>query len=172
MPELIRNRRVESDSYEKVESLDWVADIADIIVSPTTLAAQYRILEGRTGRLGVWMETSDAPETIATYLAQLDLVVVYFPAFADGRGHSIARLLREQYHFEGEIRAAGDVFKETLFYLSRCGFDAFVLRPGEALEDALAGFETFSEAYQASVERPSPLFRRRLMGKIGSEPLS
>ncbi|HYR33161.1 MAG TPA: hypothetical protein VEQ87_02605 [Burkholderiales bacterium] len=39
--------------------------------------------------------------------------------------------------------------------------DAFELREGEDLHEALASFEDFSEAYQASVARPDPLFRRR-----------
>jgi uncharacterized protein (DUF934 family) len=43
-----------------------------------------------------------------------------------------------------------------------CGFNAFELREGESLEEALAAFGDFSEAYQASVSRPTPLFRRRV----------
>jgi uncharacterized protein (DUF934 family) len=45
--------------------------------------------------------------------------------------------------------------------MESCGFDAFELRDGEDLHEALASFEDFSEAYQASVARPDPLFRRR-----------
>jgi uncharacterized protein (DUF934 family) len=55
----------------------------------------------------------------------------------------------------------GDVQRDQLFYLSRAGFDAFLLREGEDAEGALAALTEFSEAYQASVERPQPLFRRR-----------
>ncbi|MDE1941714.1 MAG: DUF934 domain-containing protein [Betaproteobacteria bacterium] len=162
MPDVIRNRSLEPDSYLRVESLEGVAQDADLLVPLAVLTAQREALQTRPGKLGVWLETTDEPGEVAPYLPMLDLVAVHFSSFADGRGHSIARLLRERHGFRGEIRAVGDVFKETLFYLSRCGFDAFVLRPGERVEEALKGLDVFSEAYQASVERPSPLFRRRL----------
>jgi uncharacterized protein (DUF934 family) len=89
------------------------------------------------------------------------LIAVNFPQFTDGRGYSIARLLRERYSWRGELRAIGDVLRDQLFYLARCGFDAFMLREGQDAQAALAAFNDFSEGYQASVERPQPLFRRR-----------
>ena len=95
---------------------------------------------------------------------------VNFPQFTDGRGYSIARLLRERYGWRGELRAIGDVLRDQLFYLSRCGFDAFALRDDQDPHAALTAFDDFSEAYQASVERPQPLFRRRgpvLAGRHG-----
>ena len=161
MPDVIRNRRVEPDAFIRVESLGEIADDAHILVPLPLFTAQLEALKGRNGRFGLWLETSDEPQDAAVALAHVDLVAIHFQSFTDGRGHSIARLLRERHDFKGEIRAVGDVFKETLFYLSRCGFDAFVLRPGENVQEALKGLDVFSEAYQASVERPSPLFRRR-----------
>jgi uncharacterized protein (DUF934 family) len=124
--------------------------------------AQREALLSRKGRLGVWLGSHEDPALIADDLAHFELIAVDFPQFADGRGYSIARLLRERYHWNGELRAIGDVFREPLFYLSRCGFNAFALRPGEDAQAALCAFDDFSEAYQVSVERPQPLFRRRL----------
>ncbi|MDE2260785.1 MAG: DUF934 domain-containing protein [Betaproteobacteria bacterium] len=165
MPELIRDHAIVQDSYlPRVTSLTGVDPWEDIIVSPDLLLAERDSLTQRPGKLGVWLETSDDPEVIAKDLVHLDLVVVHFPVFTDGRGHSTARLLREHYHYQGEIRAMGDVFKETLHYLARCGFNAFALRPGESPESALSGLDVFSEAYQTSVEHRFPLFRRRLVG--------
>lgn len=163
MPELIRDRTIVRDTYHfRADTLDGVLPQDDVIVTPALLAAERARLAQHAGKLGVWLETSEGPEVIAADLAHLDLVVVHFPSFTDGRGHTAARLLRERYHYRGELRATGDVFKETLHYLARCGFNAFALRPGESLVQALEGFDVFSEAYQTSVERQSPLFRRRL----------
>lgn len=86
---------------------------------------------------------------------------MFFPQFTDGRGYSTARLLRERYGWWGELRAIGDVQRDQLFYLSRVGFDAFELNDGIDLQSALSAFADFSEAYQTSVERLLPLFRRR-----------
>ena len=169
MRELIRDRAIVRDTYHlRTDSLDGILPEEDVIVTPALLVAERARLEQHQGKLGVWLETSEGPEIIAADLARLDLVVVHFASFTDGRGHSTARLLRERYGFRGELRAAGDVFKETLHYLSRCGFNAFALRPGESLTHALGGLDVFSEAYQTSVERQSPLFRRRLQ-KAASE---
>jgi uncharacterized protein (DUF934 family) len=45
--------------------------------------------------------------------------------------------------------------------MEQCGFDAFMLRDGEDVQEALAAFDDFSEHYQATVAQPVPLFRRR-----------
>jgi uncharacterized protein (DUF934 family) len=107
------------------------------------------------------LEPADDPAKFADRLGAVARIEVNFPSFTDGRGYSIARLLRERHGYDGELRAVGDVQRDQLYYLARCGFDAFLLRKDEDAGDALAAFDDFSEAYQASVERPQPLFRRR-----------
>ena len=107
------------------------------------------------------LEPGDDPAKVADRLGSAARVEVNFPAFTDGRGYSIARLLRERYGYQGELRAVGDVLRDQIFYLSRVGFDAFLLREDQDVDEALAALADFSEAYQASVERPQPLFRRR-----------
>lgn len=107
------------------------------------------------------LEPADDPAAVAHRLGAAARVEVNFPSITDGRGYSIARLLRERHGYRGELRAVGDVQRDQLFYLARCGFDAYLLRDGDDAEEALSAFSDFSEAYQASVERPQPLFRRR-----------
>ncbi len=107
------------------------------------------------------LEPTDDPAAVADRLGRVARVEVNFPKFGDGRGYSIARLLRERYGYKGELRAVGEVARDLLFYMESCGFDAFLLRDGEDPVEALTGFEDFSESYQASVAQPVPLFRRR-----------
>ena len=107
------------------------------------------------------LEPGDDPARAADRLRSAARVEVNFPSFTDGRGYSVARLLRERHGYQGELRAVGDVQRDQLFYLARCGFDAFLLRDGLDAQEALSALHDFSEAYQASVERPEPLFRRR-----------
>lgn len=114
------------------------------------------------GEPGVLLTTADSLEEIVGHLDQLSLIAIEFPQFTDGRGHSMARLLRERHGFKGEIRAVGEVLRDTLFYLSRCGFDSFMLNDDSTLQEALESLSYFSDGYQASVERPQPLFRRRV----------
>jgi uncharacterized protein (DUF934 family) len=101
------------------------------------------------------------PAEFADRLARVARIEVEFPKFGDGRGFSIARLLRERYGYRGELRAVGHVARDHLGNMEASGFDAFLLRDGEDAEKALTAFADFSEAYQASVTRPVPLFRRR-----------
>jgi uncharacterized protein (DUF934 family) len=140
----------------------------DVIVPLAQWLAQRDALLARDGRVGVWLANTEDPAAIAGDLNYFDLVAVDFPHFTDGRGYSIARLLRERYGWKGELRAIGDVIRDVVFYLSRCGFDAFDLKAGEDAQAALSAFGDFSEAYQTSVERPQPLFRRRVLGSASA----
>lgn len=107
------------------------------------------------------LEPHDDPAAIAHRLGAAARVEVNFPKFSDGRGYSIARLLRERHGYKGELRAVGEVVRDHLYNMENAGFDAFLLRDGDDPQAALGGFDDFSEAYQATVIRPLPLFRRR-----------
>ncbi len=107
------------------------------------------------------LEPTHDPASVADRLAGATRVEVSFPKFGDGRGFSIARLLRERYGYKGELRAVGHITRDHLFFMQSVGFDAFELREGEDPNEALAALEDFSESYQASPARPLPLFRRR-----------
>ncbi|HZP09341.1 DUF934 domain-containing protein, partial [Methyloceanibacter sp.] len=60
-------------------------------------------------------------------------VAIRFPAFGDGRGISLAVLLRERHGFTGEIRAVGYLIPDLAQFLLRSGFDtAEIADPGQA----------------------------------------
>jgi len=111
--------------------------------------------------VGAWVEGDQEPEPLLPELERTPLLAIRFGAMNDGRGLSLAVLLRTRHGYRGELRAVGDIHRDQLCYLSRVGFDAFLLREGEDADGALAALGGFSEAYQASVDRPQPLFRRR-----------
>ena len=98
----------------------------------------------------VRLEPKDDPAAVADRLAAAARVEINFPKFGDGRGFSLARLLRERYGYQGELRAVGDVFRDQLFYMESCGFDAFELRDGEDPSAALPWVDTFSVSYHKS----------------------
>ena len=97
------------------------------------------------------LEPADDPAAVT--LEGVTRVEVNFPKFGDGRGYSIARLLRERHGYRGELRAVGHITRDLLFYMESCGFDAFELRAGEDAREALAGFEDFSYSYQRGYRR-------------------
>ncbi len=87
---------------------------------------------------------------IGTQLPKLSLIAIHFPSHTDGRGYSIAQVLRLQHGWRGELRAIGDVLPDSIGYLARCGFDSFVLKSGHDVDVAIAAFTTFSAHYQRS----------------------
>jgi uncharacterized protein (DUF934 family) len=100
--------------------------------------------DGRVLRL----EPADDPEKYREALHDAVRVEVHFPKFGDGRGFSLARLLRQRYGYRGELRAVGHITRDLLLYMERVGFDAYELREGEDAGEALGSFGDFSAAYQ------------------------
>jgi uncharacterized protein (DUF934 family) len=92
------------------------------------------------------LEPGDDPAKVD--FAAASRIEVNFPKFGDGRGFSLARLVRERHGYQGELRAVGQITRDHLQLMERVGFDAYELRAGEDAEEALAAFETFTAAYQ------------------------
>ena len=109
----------------------------------------------------VQLEPGQSPSPLVEFLDQIALVVINFPVFTDGRGFSYARELRQR-GYSGELRAGGHFIRDQLTFLHRCGFDAFQMSEDSDLEAALASLGDFTEHYQAAIDQPLPLFRRRV----------
>jgi uncharacterized protein (DUF934 family) len=176
MAVVIKRMNVIADPWQRLErapdgSLPPVPPAGDIIVPLALWQGRREELLGRPGRLGVWLEANEDPAAIAEDLRLFGVVAVRFPKAGDGRGYSIGCLLRERYGWRGELRAFGDIWRDQLFFLASCGFNAFALREGEDPRAALAAFGEFSETYQASVRQRLPLFRRRHLNSNPPLPL-
>ncbi|WP_339778721.1 DUF934 domain-containing protein [uncultured Thalassospira sp.] len=100
---------------------------ANILVSLARFKAERDSLIARNGGLGVLLVPGDAPEDLADDINRFSLIAVKFPAYTDGRGYSYGRVLRERYGYQGEMRAVGDVLRDQILYMHRCGFDAYEL---------------------------------------------
>ena len=112
------------------------------------------------GDVGVWLASTDDPARLAPSLRSLSLIAIYFQKFTDGRGYSIAYLLRSRFGYRGELRAIGDVLPDQLFYMRRVGFDAFAVRADKDIRQALRSLRPFTDVYQGSWDNAVPAFRR------------
>lgn len=161
MPKIIKNQQIQDDNWQLIAK-DATDNLpaGDIIVPVEFWKEKSADLSQHDGGIAIWIDAGEEAESIAEDLDKIAFVAINFPAFTDGRGYSYARLLRERFDYQGEIRAVGDVLQDQLQYMTRCGFTSFALKEGKDIEAALAGIKTINEPYQAATDLP-PLFRRR-----------
>ena len=158
---LLKNTAIVNDEWTLAPDTDGAIPEGKVIVSLDTWQQQKDSLISRgKDSIGVVLQPDQSPKVLADDLDKLALVAINFPTFMDGRGYSYARELREHYKFEGEIRAIGDVLKDQLFFLKRCGFDAYKMRDDIDIEEAANHLHDFSKPYQAAVDEPQPLLHR------------
>jgi uncharacterized protein (DUF934 family) len=147
MRRLLRQREVVEDGWRYLG--DESPGAGDSVIVPLAeLRDNAEVWRAWSGKLGVRVGPAARIEELAAELPRLALVAIEFPGPAEGRGYTLARLLRDRYRFSGEIRAVGVVKRDQIFFMSRCGFDAFELSAGEDFEGALESLGTFTYAYQ------------------------
>lgn len=78
---------------------------------------------------GLWLAGEQALDQVQAILGQLTLIVVEFAKSRDGRGFTLARLLRERYGFDGDLRAAGPLLPDQFAMLLQCGFSSVLIPP-------------------------------------------
>lgn len=154
MPKLLKARDFAIDAWQRFDGDAARITRGDALLFPLPvwLAQRDTLLAREASRTGIWLNGDEEPEQIAADIHRFGCIAVNFPTFMDGRGFSCGRLLREQYGFHGELRAVGDIFVDQLHFLRRCGFDAFELPDGTALDVALDCLDAFSVHYQAACD--------------------
>lgn len=152
MPVLVKDQQIAEDIWTLLEIVpDYV---------PQHAIVPFDSLQS-TQASAVWLDGDVEIEEIGEEIAALDLIAIYFPGFADGRGLSAATLLRNRFKFTGELRAIGEVLPDLTPFMKRCGFNSFVLNNESAAQTAIKCMAAMSDFYQGSVIQPEPAFRRK-----------
>ena len=76
-------------------------------------------------------------------LLAVEKIIIEIETFTDGRVFGLARLLRDQVGFEGDLEVSGDFLPDQISFLQRCGVNSF--SGEEILRDA---FNYYSGFYQ------------------------
>jgi uncharacterized protein (DUF934 family) len=155
MRQIIKQRSVINDTWKYVDE-DAVA-LAVIVPFARFLQERDQWLAS-TAILRV--APADDVTALKDDLTRISLIAVEFPALGEGRGYTQAQLLRRRYNFKGEIRAVGKVLRDQVFYMARCGVDAFEFPEGTDLNVALTAFDDFTIAYQSSADKGVELTQR------------
>lgn len=115
---------------------------------------------GQTNATAVRIEPGDDARALLPYLDRIRLIEVSFPSYRDGRGYSVARILRE-HGYAGELRAEGDVLVDQLHFMRRCGFDSFA--PATALDPDVVerSLKRYQHVYQPAADGRIPVWALR-----------
>jgi phosphoadenosine phosphosulfate reductase len=172
MQDVYRNGAFESDPWHVVTADEPIHGGGHVIVPKTRLLATDIPSLPVGVPLGVLIEAGDSLDDLVALLPKLALVAVNFPKFNDGRGFSLARLLRERYGYKGPLRAVGDVLLDLMPYMERVGFSEFkvaneptrkVLAAGPLPEMHLFYQPAWSgETHEAPVPAGRPWLRRAI----------
>jgi uncharacterized protein (DUF934 family) len=150
MPQLIRQRALAANEW--VQAGTDAAAGASKLILPLQDYLKARAAGEPAADRAVLLQPEEQDLTpLESWLASLPLIAVQFGTTGDGRGYTQARLLRERFGYRGELRAVGQIRIDQIFFLARCGFNAFELLDGEDPQAAVAQLERFSVAYQGGV---------------------
>ena len=111
--------------------------------------------------------TSDAAALAAAAVSG-GPVGIRFNAFGDGRGISIAVLLRERHGYDGEVRAVGYLIPDLALFLLRSGFDTAEISDPSQAEPWIVALSRYAHSYQPGYRNPLPL-RRNATRKSAAE---
>ena len=150
-----------NDQFVSLPDEEPLPERGGVILSLARFQAEGDALLDEGRPVGVRLEVGDSVEDLAYDLPRLSLVALAFPKFRDGRPYSSARLLRERFGFDGEIRAVGDVLREQAQFMVRCGFDAFEPSDGSTPQEWIGTAFRFRHVYQRAADDREPAFVER-----------
>ena len=148
---------------------DWTL-LADSLSGGRTIVPLERWRQEREALLsastavGVLLPNTVDVDAAYPQVADRPLIALEFPTFADGRALSQAVVLRTRLGFSGELRAVGDIIRDLVFWLGRCGFDTIVPRPDQDLEACRLALSELQVSYQAAADGRTPAWIQRRAG--------
>jgi uncharacterized protein (DUF934 family) len=158
---LVKNGKISGDAFIRVADDAEIPTDGAVLISAARFLDDPETLSRRLGRTGViWPNNRDVDDLVP-YLDRLAVVALVFPTFRDGRAYSQARLLRERYHYRGELRATGQILRDQFVFMLRAGFDAFEVKKDSDAEAYVNTVKRYSVFYQPTGDgRVTALHRR------------
>ncbi len=158
MPKLIDVNDVIEDDWILLPENRYSDEHPKVILNLEQLHTEYERLAAAGVDIGVELEPDAVVDDILFCLPELKLVILRFTSFADGRAFSQAKLLRDRYSYRADIRAVGDVIRDQLSFMQRCGFNQFEIAEDEDSDVVLQAFSQITCGYQSDLTVPA--FRR------------
>jgi len=159
---LVKHGRIATDIFVHVADGAELPGDGAILVSAAGLLEDPEALLRRGGKLGVIWPNNRNLDDVVPYLDRLAAVALVFPTFRDGRAYSQARLLRERYGYDGELRATGQVLRDQFVFMLRAGFDAFEVKKQADAEAFAETVKRYTVFYQPTGDGRVTALNRRM----------
>jgi uncharacterized protein (DUF934 family) len=131
----------------------WQSDgVASHVLVP--LSALDEVLKTRSNsqKIGIEIPNTTKAIDLVPLFPQLELIAIVFPSFADGRGFSLARQLRN-HGYKGVLRASGPLIADQAADAWACGFDEILLPESSAARQPIAQWMKAEESITLSYQR-------------------
>jgi uncharacterized protein (DUF934 family) len=159
---LVKNGNIATDIFVHIADGAGLPGDGAVLVSAARFLEDPEALLQRAGKLGViWPNNRDVDDLVP-YLDRLAVIALVFPTFRDGRAYSQARLLRERYGYEGELRATGQVLRDQFMFMLRAGFDALEAKKQSDVEAFALTSKRYSVFYQPTGDGRLTALHRRM----------
>ncbi len=160
---VIKNKEVINDDWQLIREIENDASVPEgkVVLPFAYWQANREAILKQNSEHAVWIDGATETEALVDDLEHFSMIALDFPAFKDGRSYSHASLLRNRYNYKGDLRAIGDVLRDQLFFLQRCGMSSYEVREDKDIEDALKSLQDFSVRYQAAADDALPIYRQR-----------
>lgn len=103
-----------------------------------------------------WKERSAA---VAAAVQSGCPIAIPFAKFSDGRGFSVAHLLRSEHGYRGKLIATGHTIPDQVRHLVRTGFDTVQVKDASRLPHWQKSLVSYRSAYQSALRNPVALRR-------------
>jgi len=149
---LLKNNAFVADEFITLSDEALLPVSGKVIVSLKRFLSSLDEISKSQATIGVRLTNTDKAEALLPSFSKIMLIVLPFPAFADGRAYSIARQLRLE-GYRGELRAEGNVLLDQLQLMLQVGFNSFEVTERFPLADWQAASKRMSLAYQRGLFR-------------------
>ena len=123
---LIKDGKVVPINWQFIDAPEQLSTDSNPVVSMEFLL-NSNIEQLDALNLGVLVNSDDQLDDLIPHLSKIDLIVIEFSSFSDGRGFSTAYRLRNSIGYDAEIWARGKLIADQYSQALQCGIDAVLI---------------------------------------------
>jgi phosphoadenosine phosphosulfate reductase len=123
---LIKDGKVVPINWQFIDAPEQLSADSNPVVSVEFLL-NSNIEQLNELNLGVLVNSDDQLDDLIPHLSKIDLIVIEFSSFSDGRGFSTAYRLRNSIGYDAEIWARGKLIADQYSQALQCGIDAVLI---------------------------------------------